>query len=203
MKTTKHIWIGIIVVIVIAVGALYAHGVRMENAERTALLADLGSASKDLSRLEAINGFQIENLGKGSFNINGNDANPSRNEYYTTRPVQLAEFASSTDLSPEQLKLLVGFLERYPYIESVAQDLNISRNCSEGNVLLASCRVIKVYLKTSLFSQWFSAESWHSQGYMYIPFQLNESDQAYLERYFGGVTEIAPDWYAFSGGAHF
>ena len=169
----------------------------IEKRQKTAFLADLGSVSKDLAGLEAINGFQIENLGNGSFSINGNGANPSRNEYYTIRPVQLAEFARSTNLSPEQLKLLVGFLERYPNIETVEQDLNLSGKCRAGNVPV--CRAIKVYLQTSLFSQWFSAASWHSEGYMYIPFQLNESDQAFLKRYFGVVKEIAPDWYSFSG----
>src|SRR5262249_2043008 len=141
----------------------------------------------------------IENLGNGSFSINGNDANPGRNEYYTVRPVQLAEFASSTDLSPEQLKLLVAFMERYPYIETAAQDLNISGKCSTGSDVLLTCRVIKVYLQTPLFRKLLNAESWHSEGYMHVPFQLDESDQAFLERYFDVVTEIAPDWYAFSG----
>jgi hypothetical protein len=198
MKKYIHIWI---IVAVFAAGAgFYLYGVYEQNSEQVAFVSSLGGLSQDAGLLAKINGFQIENEKNGSFNINGFVADPSNNKYYTDKPVQLAQFASSTNLSITQINTLLNFAKQTSYIERTEGDVNIGPVCTDENKVSSPCTVVEFYLSPSLFSAWFSdPASWYSYGYMYVPFALTQNNQAYFDRYFGTMKNLAPNWYSFSG----
>jgi hypothetical protein len=116
MKINKHIFIVIFAFVVLAGAALYVYRADKANIEEKEFLSSLGNLSNDSATLARINGFKIENKNNGSLGINGFVADPGNNEYYTDKPVQLAEFASSTNLSIKQINDLINFATKYSYI---------------------------------------------------------------------------------------
>lgn len=200
MTKHKYIWIIVVALTLLAGAPFSLHEMTLERTENTAFVSNLENFSQEPIALAQIDGFRMENENNGSFNVDGNNTAPSDNEYYTNRPVSLKEFASSTDMTTAQVDTLIGFAQKYPYIEMVEGDVNTGGKCTGRNGVSYSCTAVKFYLQHPFIFQFFSdPAAGYSSGYMYIPFALTSSNQAYLSRYFKTVTEIAPNWYAFSG----
>jgi hypothetical protein len=120
--------------------------------------------------------------------------------YYTAGQVHFADFASTTNLTRQQVYTLADIFQKYPFVGRVQNDVNINGECADEVRVASPCTALKFFLPLSLRKLWFSDPiAWYSSGYMYVPFELSKDNQAYLNRYFADVKEIAPHWYAFSG----
>jgi hypothetical protein len=198
-RTSKRTYL-LAFLIVATIASFTAYEIQKENSENVEFLANLSNLSLDSMELAKIDGFQIENENNGSFNVDGNNADPSDRAYYTYKPVSLVEFASSTGKTVDQVNMLFKFEEKHPYIAMVQGDVNLNGICRGANGISYQCTVVKFYLQRPFIYQFFyNPTDWYSSGYMYVPFELSNDNQAYLNRYFTDVKEIAPHWYAFSG----
>jgi hypothetical protein len=200
MKNHTYIWILAIATFLASV-SFFAYEMNTANIENDQFLANLKDIAQTSNNIEKVRSFySIENSGRGWFNINGYDANPVKDIYYTVAPVHVSEFASTTDLSPSEVYFLTDVFKKYPFVGRIRNDVSISGTCADERNVNYSCTALEFYLPLSLLTLWSSdASTWYSSGYMYVPFELSASDQSYLHHYFTEVKEVGPDWYSFSG----
>jgi hypothetical protein len=200
MNKNKYILM-VVVLILLGAGAwFYFQEAQIEKDNREVFVYSIKNMSQDALRLAAINGFDIENEYNGSFNINGYKSAPYENRYFTDRPASLTEFASSTGLTVDDVNMLLDFVQKHTYLAQIRGNVNLNGQCKSNSDATYTCSAVEFYIQPSLLTLWLSDPAiWYSNGYMYIPFPLTKYNQSYLDRYFGSVQEIAPNWYQFSG----
>ena len=114
--------------------------------------------------------------------------------------MHFAGFASTTHLTQQDVYALTDMFKKYPFIGRIKNDINIGGECTDEKNSSYPCTALEFYLPLSLLVLWFSDPApGIPSGYMYIPFALTDSNQAYFSRYFMSVKEIAPNWYSFTG----
>ena len=195
----KSIIITVVVLVIACTAGYVAINQKKITDAKKSFVGNLEQITTDANTLESVPLQTIYRNGKDWFHVNAADANFKKGIYYTPEgylgngnSATFEEFSKSTHLSGEQAQALASIMEKYPYIEGITPDPNISSICEY--VSNGSCRAIKFYMLPPAFGNGVSTD-----GFMYIPFIVSANGKDYMTKHFASITAISENWYQFSG----
>jgi hypothetical protein len=191
-KIKEYSWLIIFPLALIVIIGWWLYQIHQLDSEGPDFVASLASLSNDSNTIETYKQFSsAEDVGDGWYTINSLPADPSQNRYYseTGSSIDFAAFASSTNLTEDQINFVISVLQKYPYIDEFYKDFDIT-----GTEKIYPPAAIIFYLKESQFSN-----TYQRHGYMYVPFAFTQDDQANIDEDFTSMVEIGTNWYIFSG----